>query len=121
MTFDKTVDNEFRSMMGVSPTDMVQQIIDAGAELIGANCGNGIKDMVSIVEEIRSSDKSIPVLIHANAGMPVYQDGKTVFPESPEEMAGVAGKLIAAGANIIGGCCGTTPAHISKIAAVVKS
>jgi 5-methyltetrahydrofolate--homocysteine methyltransferase len=121
MTFDKTVDNEFKSMMGVSPTDMVNQIIDAGAELIGANCGNGIKDMVSIVEEIRSSNQSIPVLIHANAGMPEYRDGKTEFPESPEEMADVAGKLISAGANIIGGCCGTTPAHITKIAAVVKN
>ena len=121
MTFDKTVDNEFKSMMGVSPTDMVNQIIDAGAELIGANCGNGIKDMVSIVEEIRSSNQSIPVLIHANAGMPEYRDGKTVFPESPEEMADVAGKLISAGANIIGGCCGTTPAHITKIAEVVKN
>ena len=53
--------------------------------------------------------------------MPEYKDGKTVFPESPEEMADVAGKLISAGANIIGGCCGTTPAHITKIAEVVKN
>ena len=121
MTFDKTVDQEFRSMMGVSPTDMVNQIIDAGAELIGANCGNGIKDMVSIVEEIRSVDQNIPVLIHANAGMPVYQNGSTVFPESPEEMASVAKQLISAGANIIGGCCGTTPLHISRIAEVVRN
>ncbi|MCG8307892.1 MAG: homocysteine S-methyltransferase family protein [Cytophagales bacterium] len=120
MTFDKTVNSDFRSMMGVSPTDMVDRIVEAGAELIGANCGNGIRDMVSIVKEIRLSNTEIPVLIHANAGMPVYRDGKTVFPESPGEMAGVAGELIAAGANIIGGCCGTTPAHISKIAEVVK-
>jgi len=120
MTFDKTVDNEFRSMMGVSPTDMVKQIIEAGAELIGANCGNGIKDMVSIVKEIRSANEEIPVLIHANAGMPMYLDGKTVFPETPDEMADITGDLISAGANIIGGCCGTTPAHISKIAEVVR-
>jgi 5-methyltetrahydrofolate--homocysteine methyltransferase len=120
MTFDKTVDNEFKSMMGVSPTDMVNQIIEAGAELIGANCGHGIKDMVSIVKEIRENNDDIPVLIHANAGMPIYQDGETVFPESPEEMADVTGDLISAGANIIGGCCGTTPAHISKIAEVVR-
>ena len=120
MTFDKTVDNEFKSMMGVSPTDMVDKIIAAGAELIGANCGNGIKDMVSIVKEIRSSNKDIPVLIHANAGMPVYQDGETVFPETPEEMANVTDDLIAAGANIIGGCCGTTPAHISRMAEVAR-
>jgi 5-methyltetrahydrofolate--homocysteine methyltransferase len=120
MTFDKTVTNEFRSMMGVSPTDMVSQIIDAGAELIGANCGNGIKDMVSIVKEIRANNVGIPVLIHANAGMPIYKDGQTVFPETPEEMANVAGDLIAAGANIIGGCCGTTPAHIQKLVEVVR-
>ncbi len=120
MTFDKTVNNDFRSMMGVSPTDMVNQIIDAGAELIGANCGNGIKDMVSIVKEIRKNDADIPILIHANAGMPVYQDGHTVFPETPEEMAGVTMELISAGANIVGGCCGTTPEHISKIAEVVR-
>lgn len=120
MTFDKTVDNDFKSMMGVSPTDMVNQIIDAGAELIGANCGNGIKDMVSIVKEIRISNSNIPVLIHANAGMPIYNDGETVFPETPEEMAEVTGELISAGANIIGGCCGTTPAHITKIAEVAR-
>jgi 5-methyltetrahydrofolate--homocysteine methyltransferase len=115
MTFDKTVNNDFRSMMGVSPTDMVNQIIEAGAELIGANCGNGIKDMVNIVKEIRTTNADIPVLIHANAGMPIYQDGETVFPESPEEMASVTKELIDAGANIIGGCCGTTPAHIRQI------
>ncbi len=120
MTFDKTVNNDFRSMMGVSPTDMVNQIIDAGAELIGANCGNGIKDMVSIVKEIRENDAEIPVLIHANAGMPIYQDGQTVFPESPDEMAGVTKELISAGANIVGGCCGTTPAHIAKIVEIVR-
>lgn len=120
MTFDKTVNNDFRSMMGVSPTDMVNQIIEAGAELIGANCGNGIKDMVSIVKEIRAANRDIPVLIHANAGMPIYKDGETVFPESPEEMASTAKELIDVGVNIVGGCCGTTPAHISKIAEVVK-
>ena len=120
MTFDKTVNNDFRSMMGVSPTDMVNQIIDAGADLIGANCGNGIKDMVSIVKEIRKNNNEIPVLIHANAGMPIYQDGKTVFHETPDEMASVTKELLSAGANIVGGCCGTTPAHISKIVEVVR-
>ena len=120
MTFDKTVNNDFRSMMGVSPTDMVNQIIDAGADLIGANCGNGIKDMVSIVKEIRKNNNEIPVLIHANAGMPIYQDGNTVFPETPDEMASVTRELLSAGANIVGGCCGTTPAHISKIVEVVR-
>ncbi|MBN2637288.1 MAG: homocysteine S-methyltransferase family protein [Prolixibacteraceae bacterium] len=115
MTFEKTVTNEFRSMMGVSPAEMVNTLIDAGAELIGANCGNGIENMIGIVEEIRKVNSEIPILIHANAGMPVYQDGETVFPESPEEMGKLIPKIIAAGANVIGGCCGTTPGHICKV------
>jgi 5-methyltetrahydrofolate--homocysteine methyltransferase len=115
MTFDKTVDGEFRSMMGVSPTEMVNTLIAAGADLIGANCGNGIADMIGIVEEIRKVNPDIPVLVHANAGMPHYHDGQTVFPESPDEMAILVPKILAAGANIIGGCCGTTPGHICRV------
>ena len=121
MTFDKTMDGEFRSMMGIAPTDMVNTLIDAGAELIGANCGNGIADMIGIVEEIRKANPEIPVLVHANAGMPVYKDGETVFPETPEEMSALVPKIIAAGANAIGGCCGTTPVHISKVREAVDS
>jgi 5-methyltetrahydrofolate--homocysteine methyltransferase len=120
MTFDKTIQGDFRTMMGVSPADMVEQIIDAGAELIGANCGNGSKDMIGIVKEIRKINQDIPILIHANAGAPMYKDGETVFPESPDEMCTYAQGLINAGANIIGGCCGTTPAHIAKIVESLK-
>ncbi|HKJ79390.1 MAG TPA: homocysteine S-methyltransferase family protein [Prolixibacteraceae bacterium] len=119
MTFEKTVNGEFRSMMGVAPTDMVNTIIDAGAELIGANCGSGIANMIGIVEEIRKANAEIPILIHANAGMPVYQDGETVFPETPDEMAQLVPKIISAGANAVGGCCGTTPEHILQVRAAV--
>lgn len=119
MTFEKTIDGEFRSMMGIGPTDMVNTLIDAGAELIGANCGNGIADMIGIVEEIRKANSQIPVLVHANAGMPIYDEGKTVFPETPDEMAALVPRIIAAGANIIGGCCGTTPGHISRVREMV--
>jgi 5-methyltetrahydrofolate--homocysteine methyltransferase len=115
MTFEKTLTGEFRSMMGVSPTEMVQVLIDAGAELIGANCGNGIAGMVPIVKEIRAANTGIPILVHANAGMPVYQDGETVFPEKPEEMASLVAEIVNAGAGIIGGCCGTTPDHIRRV------
>ncbi len=121
MTFEKTVNGEFRSMMGIAPTDMVHSLVDAGAELIGANCGNGIADMIGIVEEIRKANPEIPVLVHANAGMPEYRDGQTVFPESPEEMALLVPKIIAAGANAIGGCCGTTPGHIYMLREAVDS
>jgi 5-methyltetrahydrofolate--homocysteine methyltransferase len=120
MTFEKTVSGEFRSMMGVSPTEMVQILINAGAELIGANCGNGIAGMVGIVEEIRNANPDTPILVHANAGMPVYRDGETVFPETPDEMAALVPEIISAGANVIGGCCGTTPEHISRVREIIN-
>ncbi len=120
MTFDKIVGGEYRTMMGVSPTEMTEAFIAAGASVIGANCGNGIADMIGIVKEIRQVNATIPILIHANAGMPIYCDGATKFPETPNDMAKNVLQLIDAGANIIGGCCGTTPAHICEVNKVVK-
>jgi 5-methyltetrahydrofolate--homocysteine methyltransferase len=120
MTFEKTLTGEYRTMMGVSPAEMVPVMKEAGADIIGANCGNGIEGMIDIVREIRAVDRDIPVLVHANAGRPRYEDGKTVFPESPEEMASFVPSLIRAGANIIGGCCGTTPEHIRLICEALK-
>lgn len=121
MTFEKTGDHTFHTMMGITPAQMVSALTIAGAHIIGANCGNGIENMIGIVKEIRSVDTNIPVLIHANAGAPVYSEGKTIFPETPDQMAGYLDLLVAAGANIIGGCCGTTPDHIRKIAQFVKN
>ncbi len=120
MTFEKSGEDIFHTMMGVTPTQMVEELVTAGADIIGANCGNGIKNMVSIVNEIRYVNKTIPILIHANAGSPIYKDGKTIFPESPDQMAEHVSILIKAGANIIGGCCGSTPDHIRKMAACIR-
>jgi len=119
MTFERTVNGEYRSMMGVSPTDMMQELLPEGVDIIGANCGNGIEGMIEIVKEIRLCNAEIPVLVHANAGMPVYHDGKTLFPETPEQTASFVKAIIDAGVNVIGGCCGTTPEHIRQIAKVV--
>jgi len=121
MTFEKTVSGEYRTMMGVSPVEMVPALLETGADIIGTNCGNGMARMVDIVREIRSVDSNIPVLVHANAGAPVVRDGETVFPESPEETAGYVKALIEAGANIVGGCCGTTPEHIRQIVSKVRA
>jgi 5-methyltetrahydrofolate--homocysteine methyltransferase len=118
MTFTKTPKGEYRTMMGVSPTEMVISMKNAGAHIIGSNCGNGIEDMIGIVKAIRAIDNNIPVLIQANAGVPELIDGKTVFRESPEMMASFVPELIKAGVNIIGGCCGTTPEHIKAIGKV---
>ena len=121
MTFDKIIGGEYRTMMGISPTEMTEALVEAGAEIIGANCGNGIADMIGIVKEIRLVNAIVPILIHANAGMPHYHDGETTFPESPDDMAARVKEIVEAGANIIGGCCGTTPDHICEVHHVVKS
>ena len=120
MTFDKLKTGEFRTMMGISPTEMIDVLLDAGVSAVGANCGNGIAGMIDIVKEIRKANSSIPVLIHANAGLPQYCDGNTIYPESPDDMAGRAREIVEAGANIIGGCCGTTPEHIAKVCLAIK-
>ncbi len=115
MTFEGDPVNGYYTMMGVSPAEMVTSLKNAGTHIIGSNCGNGIENMIDIVEEIRKTDPKIPVMIQANAGVPEYIDGKTVFRESPEMMASYVPVLIEAGVNIIGGCCGTTPEHIRAI------
>lgn len=121
MTFDKIIGGEYRTMMGISPTEMTEVLVESGAAVIGANCGNGIADMIGIVKEIRQVNTTIPILIHANAGLPHYHNGETTFPETPDDMAGNVKEIAEAGANIIGGCCGTTPNHICKVREVVKS
>jgi 5-methyltetrahydrofolate--homocysteine methyltransferase len=118
MTFDRLITGEYRTMMGISPSDMIQPLLEAGATILGTNCGNGMAGMIPVVKEIRKCNPVVPILVHANAGIPLYRDGKTIFPEGPEEMASFALQLINAGANIIGGCCGTTPEHIRKLAAM---
>ncbi len=111
-TYQKTAHGYYRTMMGVSPEEMIAAVKEAGADIIGANCGMGFEQMIEVVEAIRKVDKTTPVLVHANAGLPVMKDGKTIFPETPEMMCARINDLIGAGANIVGGCCGTTPDHI---------
>jgi len=118
-TFEKTVQGEYRTMMGVSPEDTAKALAEAGADIIGTNCGNGMKEMAGIVARLRDVDPDTPVLVHANAGHPLRVDGADVFPETPEEMKQYVADVIRNGANIVGGCCGTTPAHICAIASVV--
>ncbi len=120
-TFDKTAGGGYHTMMGITPAAMAKAMIEAGVDIIGANCGNGIEGMIEIVKEIRTVNTTIPVLVHANAGLPVYSDGKTIFPHTPQHMAALIPSLIDAGASIIGGCCGTTPKHIREMAAKIRT
>ena len=120
MTFDKTLQGDFRTMMGVTPEEMVDALLAAGADIVGTNCGNGMENMIPIVEAIRRHHPAIPILVHANAGKPHFHDGKNIFDETPEITASYIPRLVAAGATIIGGCCGTTPDHIRAIRFVTR-
>jgi 5-methyltetrahydrofolate--homocysteine methyltransferase len=110
----------FFTMMGVTPERAAAGAVAAGADVVGANCGNGIDNMIEIARQMRAAVPGVPILIQANAGLPTIEDGRTVFKETPEYMASKVEELISAGANLIGGCCGTTPDHIAAIAKAAR-
>lgn len=110
----------FRTLMGADPATACTAAVEAGADVVGANCGSGIAEMIEITRQIRAALPDTPILVQPNAGVPVLEGGQTVFKDSPAEMAARVPELIAAGANIIGGCCGTTPAHIAAMAQAAK-
>ncbi len=113
--------NGFFTTKGVSPERAAIEAAEAGADIVGANCGNGIENMIPITRRMRAALPGVPILIQANADVPILKDGKTIFKATPEYMALMVEELIRAGANIIGGCCGTTPDHIAAIARVARN
>ncbi len=106
----------FRTMMGVKAERAAQESVATGADIVGANCSAGITGMIEITKQMRAACPKTPLLIQPNAGIPVLEDGKTVYRETPESMASRVPELLGAGASIIGGCCGTTPEHIAALA-----
>ena len=113
MTFDKGPKGYF-TMMGITPEKAAQGLSEAGADIVGTNCGNGIDNMLEINQRMRQSTNK-PLLVHSNAGIPGMEKGEIIYPESPEFMAERFMKLKDVGANIIGGCCGTSPDHIKAL------
>ena len=113
MMFDKGPRGWF-SMMGETPERATREMVDAGADVVGANCGNGVEKMVELAGEIRDATDGY-VLIHSNAGIPAIRQGQIVYPETPDYMAGHFSTMADMGVNIIGGCCGTTPDHIRAL------
>ena len=110
MTFNKGPRGYF-TMMGITPAGAAEQLTAAGADVVGSNCGIAIEQMIEIITDMRrATDK--PMITHVNAGIPRIEDGDIVYPHTPEYMASLVPRLVAAGANIIGGCCGTGPDHI---------
>jgi len=119
MTFDKGLKG-FATMMGVKPADAARELTAAGADAVGSNCGNGIDNIIDIAAIMRP-ETDLPLWFKPNAGMPQLINGATVYGETPSAMAEKASVLITTGANIIGGCCGTTPEHIRLMRKVIDN
>jgi len=113
LTFDRPADGGFRTMTGVDVTDAVDFLLQLNVDVLGCNCGTGLHvgDYVQLVEQYRRlTDR--PIMVQPNAGQPRLDRGRIVYDETPQMMVEAVPALIAAGASIIGGCCGTTPQHI---------
>jgi 5-methyltetrahydrofolate--homocysteine methyltransferase len=113
MTFDATPSG-FRTIMGTSVAEAVAGLEEAGADIVGSNCGHGIKSLTEIAREFRRHTTR-HLLIQPNAGLPELSAAGPVYPETPEFMARRCSILLALDVQIIGGCCGTTPAHIAAM------
>ncbi len=118
LTFDKGP-RGFFTMMGVEPARGARELSAAGADVVGANCGNGIDAMIEIARDMREAVEGY-LLIHSNAGIPVIRKGQIVYPETPEFMAERFKVLADIGINIFGGCCGTTPSHIRALSQALR-
>ena len=118
MVFDSGKAHD-RTMMGTTPEQAAEILLEAGADLIGSNCGQGIAGFVPICQRLAAASGR-PVWIKANAGLPQMRDGQTIYSQTPEQFADYVPALVEAGAGFIGGCCGTTPAFIQAVAGRIR-
>ena len=100
------------SMMGVTAGEAARALSEAGCDVVGANCGCGIDGMEAAIRDM-AAVTGLPLWAKPNAGLPRVAGGVTTYPEGPDEMAEKLPRLLEAGARIVGGCCGTTPAHLA--------
>jgi 5-methyltetrahydrofolate--homocysteine methyltransferase len=116
MSFDTNV----RTMMGVRPGDAVAHLAAAGADAVGANCGRGPEEMELIAAEmVRARTDDVLLVAQSNAGLPQLVGDQFEYDASPDELAGHASRLAELGIDLVGGCCGSTPAHIAAMNAAV--
>ena len=118
LVFDKGP-RGFFTMMGVTPAQAAAKLTEAGADVVGSNCGLAIEQMIEIVTAMRAATEK-PIVAQVNAGIPKIEGGRIVYPDTAEHMAPQYPRLVEAGATIVGGCCGTGPAHISAIAETLR-
>jgi len=117
----QTEDKGGRTMMGDTAEQCAAQLTEAGADAVGANCGDLDPGQMAQVVALFKASTALPIIAQPNAGKPRLVDGKTVFDMAPGPFAEGIAQCIEAGARIVGGCCGTTPAHIRAIAEMTRT
>ena len=115
-----TVDDESNCLDGSSPAQAAALLTEWGAGAIGVNCSTGPSTVLTAIEAMRAAT-DLPIAAMPNAGMPRAIEGRNIYLCSPEYMASFARKAIAAGAQIVGGCCGTTPNHIRAMRSAMRA
>lgn len=113
MVFDSGKDKD-RTMMGETPEQTAAVLTAAGADVIGANCGQGIAGFAAICKRLRAATE-LPIWLKPNAGLPRLEGDRAIYDAQPQEFAASVPELIKLGASFIGGCCGTSPAFISAV------
>jgi 5-methyltetrahydrofolate--homocysteine methyltransferase len=116
----RTTHKEGRTIMGNGAKESAMALMDAGASAVGANCGDLDPVEVAVIVAIMKQAVSAPILAQPNAGRPRLMNGKTVFNMLPEAFARGIEACIQSGASLVGGCCGTTPAHIQRVAELLN-
>jgi len=116
-------DRGVRTMMGVKPAQVAETFKSAGVTAIGANCGTTLENMETIVQEYTAVNSGLFIWAKPNAGSPSVDaaSGRSVYNVTPEQMGEFAKRYVQLGARIVGGCCGSTPAHVRAIAQAVKN
>jgi methionine synthase I (cobalamin-dependent) len=118
MVFDSGPSQD-RTMMGTTPEQAAEALIEAGADVIGSNCGRGIESFVEVCGRLHDAAGGRPVWIKANRGLPELRGGNPVYTQTAEQFAAEVPLVVKAGASFIGGCCGTTPEFIAAVRKVI--
>jgi 5-methyltetrahydrofolate--homocysteine methyltransferase len=123
IAFDRMLEeDDVRTMMGVSPETAAEFMAHRGVDILALNCGTGIDTpMAAAIARRYRAVSGLPIMAQPNAGQPVLEHFVVCYKETPDEMARHLPELLDAGVSIVGGCCGSTPAHISRFRAVLDS
>jgi 5-methyltetrahydrofolate--homocysteine methyltransferase len=114
-------DQGTKTMMGLTPTQVVEAWAPPRRAAIGANCGKSLEETDSIVEELVAAANGLPLWVKPNAGVPRMVGDQVIYDAGPDDLAAHVARYVERGARIVGGCCGSTPEHVAAIAGALRS